>query len=481
MQSRDSVKGVFQSMRAKIWSARNASREFEPLSAILGDPYDDTHLTEGTGERISYRGYAGRRQKAAIVMAAIWGGTILLHSLSWGSELVLGLTGLMGIQLLRMFLANPRLGVTIPSALPLQDCPYVSLLVAAKDEEAVIGQTIAMLCNLDYPIDRYEVWAIDDRSTDNTPELLDRLAKEYPNLRVLHRGAGAGGGKSGALNQALGLARGEIVAVFDADATVSPDVLRQVLPYFHRPEVGAVQMRKSIVNANENFWTRGQAAEMALDAFFQKQRSRLGGIGELRGNGQFVRRAALERCGYFNEETITDDLDLTLRLHLDGWEIDCIASPAVGEEGVTGAVALWHQRSRWAEGGYQRYLDYWRLIAQKRLKIGKKIDLLTFLVIQYLLPAAAVPDLLMAISRHRMPILSPATGLTVAFSFVGMSLGLRQIRAANSTHPNIWITLWTSLRGTVYMLHWFAVIASTTARVSVRPKRLKWVKTVHRG
>ncbi|MGB3557009.1 MAG: glycosyltransferase family 2 protein [Geitlerinemataceae cyanobacterium] len=477
-------------MRANFWSARNASREFEPLSSVLGAPYDNTDLTEGMGdtpekslrERSSYRGYAGRRQKAAIVMAAIWGGTILLHSLSWGSQIVLSLTGLMGIQLLRLFLATPRAGGgTLPPDLPLQEFPYVSLLVAAKDEEAVIGQTIALLCDLDYPIDRYEVWAIDDCSTDNTPGVLDRLTRDYPNLRVLHRGAGSGGGKSGALNQALGLAQGEIVAVFDADAHVSRDVLMRVLPYFHRPEVGAVQMRKSISNANENFWTRGQAAEMALDSFFQQQRSWLGAVGELRGNGQFVRREALERCGYFNEETITDDLDLTLRLHLDGWEIDCITSPAVGEEGVTGAIALWHQRSRWAEGGYQRYLDYWRLIAQTRLRIGKKIDLLTFIVIQYLLPTAAVPDLLMAIARHRMPILSPATGLTVAFSFVGMSLGLRQIRTADSTRPRIWMTLWTSVQGTIYMFHWFAVIASTTARVSVRPKRLKWVKTVHRG
>lgn len=475
-------------MRANFWSARNASREFEPLSSILGDPYEETDLTEGKGntpgelrERSSYRGYAGRRQKAALVMAAIWSVTILLHEISWGAELVLAFTGLMGVQLLRLFRATPKLGMALPSELPLQETPYVSLLVAAKDEETVIGKTIAMLCNLDYPSDRYEVWAIDDRSTDNTPKVLDQLALCYPNLKILHRQEGSGGGKSGALNEALGLARGEIVAVFDADAQVGADVLRRVLPYFHRPEVGAVQMRKSIVNADDNFWTRGQAAEMALDAFFQQQRSHLGGIGELRGNGQFVRRSALERCGYFNEETITDDLDLTLRLHLDGWEIDCIASPAVGEEGVTGALALWHQRSRWAEGGYQRYLDYWRLIAQKRLRVGKKLDLLMFLVIQYLLPAAAVPDLLMALLRHRLPIFGSATGLTVAFSFVGMSLGLRQLRSADSPPISFVKTLWTSLWGTIYMLHWLAVIASTTARVSVRPKRLKWVKTVHRG
>lgn len=476
-------------MRANFWSERKATREFEPLVAILGNPYGESDLIEGTGddpvdslrERGSYRGYAGRRQKAAIVMAAIWGGTVLLHYLSWGMWVVLGLTALLGAHLLRTFLATPKGNTDRAVDVSLEELPTVSLLVAAKDEEATICQTLAMLCNLEYPIDLYEVWAIDDRSTDRTPQLLEELARDYPNLKILHRGVGSGGGKSGALNQALTLAQGEIVAVFDADAQVSPDILQRVVPYFQRSQVGAVQVRKSIVNAERNFWTRGQAAEMALDAFFQQQRSRLGGIGELRGNGQFVRRSALERCGYFNEETITDDLDLTLRLHLDGWEIDCISSPAVGEEGVTEAIALWHQRSRWAEGGYQRYLDYWRLIAQKRLSPLKKIDLLMFFIIQYLLPAAAIPDLLMAIVRHRMPILSPATGLTVAFSFVGMSLGWQQIRAGRENRPNIWITLWTAMRGTVYMFHWFAVIAATTARVSIRPKRLKWVKTVHRG
>ena len=90
-------------------------------------------------------------------------------------------------------------------------------------------------------------------------------------------------------------------------------------------------------------------AEMALDTFIQQQRIAIGGIGELRGNGQFVRRAALERCGGWNEQTITDDLDLTIRLHLDKWDIQFLDFPPVEEEGVTTALALWHQRNRWGE------------------------------------------------------------------------------------------------------------------------------------
>jgi 1,2-diacylglycerol 3-beta-glucosyltransferase len=289
------------------------------------------------------------------------------------------------------------------------DLPFISLLVAAKNEEVVISNLVTMLCDLDYPKNRYEVWVIDDHSTDRTPVLLDKLAAEYDQLKVLHRTADAGGGKSGALNQVLPLTKGEIVAVFDADAQVPKDLLRRVLPLFSKPEIGAVQVRKAIANASVNFWTRGQMAEMAFDTYIQQQRIAIGGIGELRGNGQFVRRLALERCGGWNEETITDDLDLTIRLHLDKWDIGFLNFPAVEEEGVTTALALWHQRNRWGEGGYQRYLDYWRLIASNRMGTLKTLDLFSFMIIQYLLPAAALPDCLMALARNRPPILSPLT------------------------------------------------------------------------
>jgi 1,2-diacylglycerol 3-beta-glucosyltransferase len=251
---------------------------------------------------------------------------------------------------------------------------------------------------------------------------------------------------------------------------------------FRNPKIGAVQLRKAIANASVNFWTRGQTAEMAFDTYIQQQRLAVGGIGELRGNGQFVRRVALERCGGWNEQTITDDLDLTIRLHLDKWDIGFLDFPPVEEEGVTSALALWHQRNRWGEGGYQRYLDYWRLIASNRMGTLKTLDLFSFAIIQYLLPAAAIPDCLMAIARNRPPILTPLTGLTIGLPLIGMFIGLRRTQKDEPlTISTFFVTLFQTLRGTFYMLHWMLVIVSITARISVRPKRLKWVKTVHQG
>ncbi|MEG4959358.1 MULTISPECIES: glycosyltransferase family 2 protein [unclassified Microcoleus] len=425
--------------------------------------------------------YRGRRGKAAAVLTAIWGGTIALHLISWGAWVVWGLTGLLWMHAFRVLFASPK-----PALPPLadesrEDWPYVSLLVAAKNEEAVIARFVESICNVDYPIDRYEVWAIDDHSSDGTPLVLEQLTKKYPQLKVFRRGANASGGKSGALNQVLPLTRGEFVGIFDADATVTPDLLRRVLPVFDREQVGAVQVRKAIANAAVNFWTRGQEAEMALDSFFQQQRIAIGGIGELRGNGQFMRRNALESCGGWNEETITDDLDLTVRLHLDQWDIEFLAFPAVSEEGVTNARALWHQRNRWAEGGYQRYLDYWRLILRNRMGTGKTWDLFGFWVSQYFLPTVALPDFVMSIALRRMPIASPLTVMTLTLSVVGMFVGLRRTRKETKFEVRrVFVTLLQTLRGTVYMFHWL-LVGTVTARIAVRPKRLKWVKTVHQG
>lgn len=464
-------------MPENSWTEHDSAHELDPISSILSELEEEEFEND-----FFFQGLEGRRRKAAVTLTVIWSSTIALHLVSWGSWLAWGLTAVLGIQALRVFLARP---LKTPQLL-VDDgktyFPFVSLLVAAKNEEAVITKLVKNLCSLDYPKNRYEVWVIDDHSTDGTPLLLDQLATEYEGLKVLHRGADAGGGKSGALNQVLPLTKGQIVGVFDADAQVPKDLLRRVLPWFRKPEMGAVQVRKAIANAAENFWTRGQMAEMALDSYIQQQRIAIGGIGELRGNGQFVRRVALERCGGWNEQTITDDLDLTIRLHLDKWDIGFLDFPPVEEEGVTTALALWHQRNRWGEGGYQRYLDYWRLIASNRMGTLKTLDLFSFMIIQYILPAAAVPDCLMAIARKGFPVLSPLTGLSLTFPLIGMFIGLRRIqRNEPLTASTFFVTLLQTLRGVFYMLHWMLVIAGITARISVRPKRLKWVKTVHQG
>ena len=469
-------------MAENYWRNQESESEFDPINSLLSELSDPEDAEEFRAD--FFQGLAGRRQKAAFLLMVIWIAVISLHFISWGFELVLGITGLIGIQILRYLFAKPSMAKASISTFESTSIPKVSLLVAAKNEEAVIGNSIKMLCSLDYPADKYEVWAINDRSTDNTAVVLDRLAQEYPQLKVVHRSASAGGGKSGALNDVVPKTFGDIIGVFDADAKITPNLLNEVVPRFAKPRVGAVQVRKAIANEPENFWTKGQAAEMALDSYVQQQRIAVGGIGELRGNGQFVSRTALDSCGGWNEETITDDLDLTIRLHLDNWKVDLLFTPAVYEEGVTDAVALWHQRNRWAEGGYQRYLDYWRYIFRRPMGFGKRIDLLCWMVLQYIVPAANVPDGIMAIARHRLPVLSPITALLFAWGFVGIFRGLLRINAAEGKYLNlatIFRITWQSLRGLVYMVHWQIVMLSITARMSIRPKRLKWVKTVHDG
>ncbi len=468
-------------MTKKYWLDNESEQEIDPISSILSE-FSDPEEEEEEFRSEFFQGLSGRRKKAAFIFTMVWGVTIGLHLVTWGTWIGISMTGLLTIQVIRLLIVKEKSIPTLLGSEELESAPYVSLLVSAKNEEPVIGNLLKMLHNLDYPTDKYEVWAINDHSTDKTPEILDQIAQEYPELKVFHRKANAGGGKSGALNQVLPLTKGEIIGVFDADATVPNDLLRRLIPLFNPEDMGAVQVRKGISNASLNFWTKGQMAEMALDSYFQQKRIAIGGIGELRGNGQFVRRQALESCGGWCEQTITDDLDLTIRLHLDGWNIDCLEFPAVGEEGVKNPLSLWHQRNRWAEGGYQRYLDYWRFIIGKRISFGKKVDLFCFIIFQYLLPTAGIPDMLMAIYRHRLPIFSPMTTVLLSFTCWGIFKGLCRTRTQEKVNVfDIFMMGLQSLKGLIYMFHWFLVIPSTMARMSVRPKRLKWVKTVHEG
>ena len=492
-------------MQENSWQENDSCyNELEDINFLLED------ISESAEELTKdfFVGQEGRRRKAALILVMIWLVVIALHLLSWGFWVIFGFAVFLWGQAWRVMTARPlaKPVLSLPSIVPTdairipkhipnppEDLPRVSLLVAAKNEEMVIGRLVKALCQQDYPRDRLEVWIIDDDSSDHTPQVLAKLKQEFPQLHTIRRAAGATGGKSGALNQILTKTKGEIIAVFDADATVAPDLVRQVVPLFTTAKIGAVQIRKDIVNWADNFWTLGQKNEMALDSYFQEQRIALGGIGELRGNGQFVRRTALQRCGGWNEQTITDDLDLTIRLHLDQWDIGFLITPAVGEEGVTTMKALWHQRNRWAEGGYQRYLDYWRLIVSNQMGWQKTIDLFSFMVIQYLLPAAAIPDLIMALVLGKAPLLAPLSALTIVLPLVGIFTGLRRIAAQNNQDnqsPNLardsgsidfTTALKQSLVGIIYLFHWIPIMASVTARMSIRPKRLKWVKTVHHG
>ncbi len=358
------------------------------------------------------------------------------------------------------------------------ELPAVDVVVAARDEQAVITRLVERIAGLRYPADRLQLWVIDDASTDRTPQLLAELQQRYPFLRVLRREPGAGGGKSGALNLALQQLQAPWMLVLDADADLQPDTLERLLPQAVAAGCGAVQLRKAVANAGGNWLTRAQAMEMALDAVVQEGRLANGGVAELRGNGQLLRREALLAAGGFNEDTVTDDLDLSFRLLLSGAPIRILWNPPVREEAVLTLAALWRQRQRWAEGGLQRFFDYGMGLVSGRLSLGQRLDLACFFLLQYMLPVVAVADLLGALVSGTLPTIWPLSFVAFGLSGVSILLGCRRRSEGPelpAMHP---LNL---LLGIVYLGHWFLVIPYTTVRMALLPKRLVWAKTLHLG
>ena len=356
--------------------------------------------------------------------------------------------------------------------------PTVDVVVAARDEEAVVARLMERLGALRYPADQLTTWIVDDGSEDKTPDLLDDLKSQYPNLNVIRRQRNAGGGKSGALNAALAESSGEWILVLDADGQISDDQLERLIPIAVMGGWSGVQMRKAVTNADTNWLTRVQAMEMAFDALIQQGRLLGGGVSELRGNGQLLRRDVLEACGGFNEDTVTDDLDLSFRFLLQGARTTLLWNPPVREEAVETVAALWKQRQRWAEGGLQRFFDYWPGLLSNRLTLGQRRDLACFFLLQYALPVLSFADLVTSVFTRTSPVYWPLSIVAFGVSGVAYWRGCRRSSEGPALPQPDPFSL---LLGIAYLSHWFFVIPWVTLRMAVLPKSLVWAKTSHRG
>ena len=356
--------------------------------------------------------------------------------------------------------------------------PDVDVVVAARDEEAVVARLMERLGALRYPAEQLTTWIVDDGSEDRTPDLLNELKPLYPNLNVIRRQRNEGGGKSGALNAALAQSTGEWILVLDADGQIRDDQLERIIPIAVMGDWSAVQMRKAVTNADTNLLTRAQAMEMAFDALIQQGRLLGGGVAELRGNGQLLRRDVLEACGGFNEDTVTDDLDLSFRFLLQGARTTLLWNPPVREEAVETVLALWKQRQRWAEGGLQRFFDYLPGLISDRLTSSQRRDLACFFLLQYALPVLSFADLITSVVTRTTPAYWPLS--IVAFSVSGVAYwrGCRRLSEGPALPQPDPLSL---LLGIAYLSHWFLVIPWVSLRMALLPKKLVWAKTTHRG
>lgn len=259
--------------------------------------------------------------------------------------------------------------------------PAVSVVVPAKNEEAVIEATVRSLCAMRYAEDgerRVEMIVVDDRSTDRTAAILEHLATELP-LRLLRTPEGSVG-KAAALNAGIAQARADIIAVFDADARVGPEFLDRMVPYLEEPGVGGVQSRRRLYNASQTRVTRLQDDEYRIfQRGLQRARRWLGGMVCFSGNGLLLHRRALEDVGGWNAEALTEDIDLSVRFHLAGWEIRYCDEAVVWEEAVPTLRALIRQRTRWFEGAIRCLGDHLPAILFSRMSLVKRVDMLFFL------------------------------------------------------------------------------------------------------
>jgi cellulose synthase/poly-beta-1,6-N-acetylglucosamine synthase-like glycosyltransferase len=259
--------------------------------------------------------------------------------------------------------------------------PPVSVLVACKNEENVVGGLAKSLLELDYPPDRLEVIVVNDGSTDGTAARLDAEKARRPRLRVLHRASGLGGGKSGALNDGLALASGEIVIVFDADHQPHKDVIRRLVRHFDDPTVSAVQGRCVINNPEDSPLTRLVAIDYLAGYLVNEYgRQCLFELPAYGGANCAVRASSLRAAGGWNVRTVTEDTDLTLRLILAGKRVRYDVTAVDEEEGVVTLQRYWRQRYRWARGHQQVWRDYRRAVwASPRLSLADKIETSMFL------------------------------------------------------------------------------------------------------
>ncbi len=255
--------------------------------------------------------------------------------------------------------------------------PLVSIIIPAKDEVRVIEGAVRSACAQTYD-GGVEVIAVDDGSTDGTRQLLDRLAAELP-LRVVPTPPGSFG-KAEALRTGVAASRGALVAVFDADARFAPDVVARMAAHLADPHVGAAQGRRLVYNAGRNALTRFQEDEYRVfQTLLQRARQVVGGFVCLAGNGLIVKRAALEAVGGWNTEALTEDIDLTVRLHLGGWEVRYCYEAEVYEEGVVGLRDLIRQRERWFEGALLCLGEYLPHMLRGRISPLRRVDMLFFL------------------------------------------------------------------------------------------------------
>jgi len=263
------------------------------------------------------------------------------------------------------------------TSIPDKDLPFVTVQLPIFNELYVVERLIDNIAQFDYPRDKFEIQVLDD-STDETVEISRKKVEAWKlkgiNIELITREKRTGF-KAGALSEGLKTAKGEFVAIFDADFVPNADFLRRTIPYFiSDPKVGVVQTRWEHLNKNYSILTKIQA--FALDAHFtveQQGRNAAGYFINFNGTAGIWRRQCIDDAGGWESDTLTEDLDLSYRAQIKGWKfryLEDIGSPA---ELPVAMNAIKSQQFRWTKGGAETAKKNIKRIWASDVKLGQKL------------------------------------------------------------------------------------------------------------
>jgi len=255
--------------------------------------------------------------------------------------------------------------------------PVVTIQLPMYNEMYVIERLIKAVCNIEYPKDKLHIQVLDD-STDETTIIASNLVNEYKqkgfDIEYIHR-TNRQGYKAGALKEGLEKAKGEYVAIFDADFVPNRDFLLKTIPYFADKDVGMVQTRWEHLNEEYSFITR--AAALALDGHFvieQQVRNKAGFFINFNGTAGVWRKETIYDAGNWHADTLTEDLDLSYRAQLNGWKfvfLNDVTSPAELPADIN---ALKTQQFRWTKGAVETAKKILPLVFKSKLPLKIKLE-----------------------------------------------------------------------------------------------------------
>lgn len=271
---------------------------------------------------------------------------------------------------------------------------FVTIQLPLYNELYVVERLINSVCEIDYPKDKLEIQVLDD-STDETSKIVADVVeiKKKQGFDILHiRRENREGFKAGALKAGLKIAKGEFIAIFDADFIPHKDFLKKTLSFFG-DNVGMVQTRWEHLNGDYSILTKAQA--LALDGHFvieQSVRNKAGFFINFNGTGGVWRKSCIEDAGNWHADTLTEDLDLSYRAQLNGWKFVFLKDFTSPAELPSEMSALKSQQFRWTKGAIETAKKIlplvWKSNVPMRVKLQSTFHLTNNLVFPFILLAA---------------------------------------------------------------------------------------------